>query len=45
METFFTVSILMFAIIAGFMFGFWGFLAVFVAGVIVQSIQIKKGRM
>lgn len=44
METFFTLSVLMFAILASFIFGFWGFLAVFISGTIIQQIQIKKGK-
>lgn len=42
METFFSLSILLFATLAGFTFGFFGFVVVFVSGAIIQIYQKKK---
>lgn len=43
METLFTITVLIFAILTGYLLGFAGFIVVFLVGVIVQTqINVKK---
>ena len=45
METFFTISVLVFAFISGSIFGWTGFIIVFMMGVIVEFYQKREKKL